>query len=120
MGLSYTYSGLSKAQVPQWWEVGGATSAILQSYHGYEWSREIISDSISIFFDRGIVLLEVFALPLFLVPTLRRWSWTLLLLMNVGILITMNLTQLSLGIILIHLFLIEGGWWIHGRSKAFQ
>ncbi len=112
VGFAYSYAGYSKFFTPRWWE-GGASYAILQSYHGYTWFQSflpLISSSLFTFIDKAFVLTEFLAAPFYFIKRLRPAAWLITLSMHIPILFMMDVTQISLGMILIHFFIFDEQW----------
>jgi len=112
VGLAYTYAGYTKFDTPRWWE-GGATIAILKSYHGYLWFQsllDLIPPGLFLLLDRSFLLAEFLALPGYLIPQVRMATWFITGFMHVPILLMMNVPQISLGMLLIHFFIFDENW----------
>jgi len=108
--MGYTISGLHKLQSPSWVD-GSALRHILSSPIARD---NIIRDTLLA--TPPIVLqihtwaalsLELVSLPLGLFYYLKHWIWLALLLMNLGVLCLINFTDLTLGILIVHLFVIS-------------
>jgi predicted DCC family thiol-disulfide oxidoreductase YuxK len=48
--------------------------------------------------------------PLALVPRLRPWLWGMLLLMHLGLMVVIDFADLSLGLVMLHLFTFDPAW----------
>lgn len=112
LSLSYSYAAVSKLWLgdPSW-RNGEAFFQILTSDNSRRaWYGELFSDmnpSAFIPLTFGLLTLQLFA-PAFVFWRKTRTPWWLAMtLMHVGALVFTNLNQLSLGMLLFHLFLIE-------------
>src|SRR5262249_21391567 len=58
----------------------------------------------------GALLAELGFAPLALVPRLRPWLWGLLLLMHLSLIVLIDFADLSLGMVMLHLFTFDPAW----------
>lgn len=113
MALGYTVSGLHKLQCPSW--LNG--SAL----------RHVISSALArnIFFDKWLLAMpeivlqiltwfsliaEILFLPIGIFYHVRKWYWLLIVGMQLGILFLVNFTDLTFGVLMIHVFTFEQRW----------
>ncbi len=113
LALSYTYSGYSKLVSPSWRD-GTALARVLDNplvrpgrlretllalplwlLHLATWTA---------------LALELSFAPLALVRRLRPWLWTAMLLMHLSLLAVIDFADLSLGMVMIHLFTFDPAW----------
>lgn len=109
----YTASGLHKLTSPSWVD-GTALQHVLnlplgRNYFLRTWMLESPG-----FLLKGMTWtalgLEILALPLSLIRPARKWIWLALLLMNCVILLVIDFADLSLGIVVMHLFCFDRSW----------
>ena len=58
----------------------------------------------------GVLGLELSFAPLALVRRLRPWLWLIMLLMHLGLIVVIDFADLSLGMVMLHLFTFDPGW----------
>jgi len=113
MALAYSYSGYTKLVSPSWVD-GSAISRILDNPLARPgFLRETILSLptwILHLVTWGALALELLFAPLALIPRLRRWLWTLMLVMHLSLLLLINFAELSLGMVMLHLFTFDPGW----------
>ena len=102
----YTYSGWTKLPAPSWVD-GSALAHVLALPLARDlWLRELLLDQPS--FLRlatwGALALELAALPLALAHRTRAWAWLLTTALQLGLLLLMDFTDLTLGMLLAHAF----------------
>lgn len=113
LALGYSFSGLTKLSSPSWLD-GSAFSHILRN----PLSRpDLLNDSLlalpDIFSSMatwGALLAEVLYLPFYAWRKSRPFIWVTLLSMHFGLMITMDFADLSLGMVMIHLFTFQPEW----------
>ena len=94
LAISYTWSGYTKLVSPGW-------------------LRETLRGLPSWFPHLGIwtvLALELAFAPLALLPRLRPWLWSIMLLMLLALLVLIDVADLSLGMVMFHLFAWDPGW----------
>ena len=109
----YTASGCHKLMSPSWLD-GSALRHVLE----LPLARiNIVRDGLLALPDSLIqgmtwtaLGMEVFALPLTLIPATRRWIWLGLLLMNLSILLVIDFADLTFGILVMHAFCFHQAW----------
>lgn len=113
LALGYTLSGLHKLGSPSWQE-GLALSYLFEnplSRPGLISSLLQQSPDIVMKLNTwGALALETLAFPLMLVGFLRPWVWLALIFMHVGIMLTVDFVDLTMGMLLIHLFVFDERW----------
>lgn len=113
LGAGYTLSGIHKLGSPSWVDgsafvyllenplarVGGLSELLLALppfvLQGMTW---------------GILSLEILALPLFLWSRSRGLAWLGFVLMHIGIILVIDFADLSIGMLMIHLFTFDARW----------
>lgn len=113
MALGYTISGVHKLQCPSW--IDG--SALRHVFSGvlardnYLVSGLLNSNPIFLrLLTWSSLILEISFLPLGLFDRLQKWSWLAFMGLHLGILATVNFTDLTLGVLMIHLFTFNSCW----------
>jgi sterol desaturase/sphingolipid hydroxylase (fatty acid hydroxylase superfamily) len=112
--LSYTASGIHKLQCPSWLD-GTALEHVLTSLLARH-NNPIVNLMLAM---PPIVLESMTWLSLFAEITflflgafyhLRKWYWLFMLFFHIGILTMVNFSDLTLGVIVTHLFLFDASW----------
>jgi predicted DCC family thiol-disulfide oxidoreductase YuxK len=113
MALGYSYSGYAKLISPSWLN-GTALARVLEnplSRPGMV--RDVIltlPEGLLRLATWGALLAELSFAPLALVPRLRPWLWGLLLLMHLSLIVLIDFADLSLGMVMLHLFTFDPAW----------
>ncbi len=113
MAVSYSYSGYTKLLSPSW--VSGDTiQLVLENPLSRDnWVRSLFLSMPPIFLKLitlGILWLETLFVPLALIPRLRPWIWLGMLIAHLGFLTLLNLGDLSVGMILLHMISFNPTW----------
>lgn len=112
MALGYTISGIHKLQCPSWID-GSALIHVLNSMLARDnWIRNSLLSfpfilQISTWVSLGA---EIMFLPFGLFYHTRKWFWLLFLFLHIGILTVINFTDLTLGVLMIHVFTFDNRW----------
>ncbi|MFZ4773115.1 MAG: DCC1-like thiol-disulfide oxidoreductase family protein [Chlamydiia bacterium] len=113
LALGYSYSGYTKLISPSWMD-GTAIEEVLHN--------PLSRDNLIVNFVLGLgslplklftwstLFLELFFAPLALFRVFRPWLWLSLLMMHVGLMSLIRFADLSLAMILFHLFTFDPGW----------
>ena len=113
LALSYTYSGYTKLISPSWRD-GTALARVLDNPLARPGSlREMLLALPPWILHLGTwsaLALELGFAPLALVRRLRPWLWGLMLLMHLSLIALIDFADLSLGMVMIHLFTWDPGW----------
>lgn len=113
MGMGYTISGLHKLQCPSWID-GSALYHILNSPLANDnIIRDILLSSPAIILKIHTWLslfLEISFLPLGMFYHTRLWFWCIYMIFHIGILLLINFTDLTLGVLMIHFFTFDTEW----------
>lgn len=113
MALGYTYSGVTKLVSPSWLD-GTAIAHILENPLARPGAvREAIlalPDGLLRFGPWATLTLELLFAPLALSRRLRPWIWTLGLAMHLGLIALIDFADLSLGMVMLHLFTFDPAW----------
>jgi predicted DCC family thiol-disulfide oxidoreductase YuxK len=113
MAAGYTLSGLHKLQSPSWID-GSALAQVLNNPlarpHGLrQWLLGLPPSALRLA-TWSALLLEIGFLPLCLFRVTRKWAWLLFIGFHLGILTVVNFADLTLGVLMIHLFTFDARW----------
>jgi predicted DCC family thiol-disulfide oxidoreductase YuxK len=113
MALGYSYSGYTKLSSPSWLD-GTAFAHVLENPLARptalrEWLLALPAGLLKAF-TWGALGAELAFAPLALVRPLRPWLWLLLLGMHVDLMILVDFTDLSLGMVMLHFFTLDPAW----------
>jgi hypothetical protein len=113
MSIGYTLSGFDKLHSPSW--VNGSTFSILleNPLSRNTFLRDIslnIPSTVFHFITWAALLGELLFLPLSLFTKTRKYAWTAMVIMHLGILCYINFTDLTIGMLMIHLFTFDVKW----------
>lgn len=121
MALGYTYSGYTKLISPSWVS-GTALELVLQNPlarpEGMSQVMLMLPPAVFKLMTWGTLALELFFFPLVLIRRLRPWVWLLMLSMHIGLITMINFADLSLGMVMLHLFTFDPGWIKPVRENA--
>jgi len=113
LGVSYTISGLDKAMAPSWQD-GSAITHLLNNPLARDyflrdfflWLPEVMRQGLTWF----TLALEIGFGILALFSKTRLWAWCMIMLMHLGILLIVDFPDLTLGVIMLHLFTFDARW----------
>jgi predicted DCC family thiol-disulfide oxidoreductase YuxK len=113
MALAYSYSGYTKLVSPSWLD-GTAVRRVLENPLA---RPGVLHDALLAAPDWFLALqtwgamgAELLFAPLALFARLRPWLWGLLLAMQLGLLGLIDFADLSLGMVMLHLFTFDPAW----------
>jgi hypothetical protein len=113
MALGYSYSGYTKLLSPSWVD-GTALARVLENPLARPgWLREAIVSLPGWLLHLGTwaaLALELGFAPLALFRRLRPWLWGAMLAMHLGLIVLIDFADLSLGMVMVHLFTFDPGW----------
>jgi hypothetical protein len=113
MVAGYTVSGLHKLQCPSWLD-GSALRLILSSLLARDnFMVNFLLESPPIVLQMATwISLAGEILSLLLGPfyLIRKWHWLFFMIMHIGVIILVNFTDLTLGVMMIHIFTFEYRW----------
>ncbi|HTU23350.1 MAG TPA: DCC1-like thiol-disulfide oxidoreductase family protein [Gemmataceae bacterium] len=113
LAISYTYSGYTKLASFSWRD-GTALARVLDNPLARPgWLREALLNLPSWLLHLGTWTALAFELafaPLALLPRLRPWLWGMMLLMHLSLILVIDFADLSLGMVMMHLFTWDPGW----------
>ena len=113
LAVGYTYSGLTKLGSPSWID-GSALRHVLENPLARPTLLRdallALPDGVLALASWGTLALEVGFAPLACVRRLRPLLWTALLGMHLGIIVCIDFADLSLGMVMMHLFTFDARW----------
>jgi predicted DCC family thiol-disulfide oxidoreductase YuxK len=121
MALGYSYSGYTKLISPSWVD-GTALERVLNNPLARPGVlREAMLALPPVFLQLatwGALALELLFAPLALSRRLRPWLWTAMLTLHLGLIALIDFADLSLGMVMLHLFTFDPGWIRPLRAKG--
>lgn len=113
LALGYTFSGIMKLESPSWTD-GTALSHVLENPLARPnalcgWLLSLPSPFLALL-TWGTLLLETIYLPLTAIKQTRPWVWVAMVFMHLGIMLVIDFADLSLGMLMIHLFTFNPQW----------
>lgn len=121
MALGYTYSGATKLVSPSWLD-GTAIAHIFENPLARPGAvREAIlalPDALLRLGTWATLAFELLFAPLVLSRRFRPWMWMLGLAMHVGLIALIDFADLSLGMVMLHLFTFDPAWVPPVRARA--
>ena len=113
MAMGYTYSGVTKLVSPSWLD-GTAVARVLENplARPGPLRAAILSlpDGLLRLGTWATLALELLFAPLALSRRLRPWIWTMALAMHLGLIALIDFADLSLGMVMLHLFTFDPAW----------
>jgi predicted DCC family thiol-disulfide oxidoreductase YuxK len=113
LALSYTYSGYTKLLSPSW-VAGDNISFVLQNPLARAWLlRDFFLWLPPIFLTLltwTVLYVELLFAPIALWSRARPWVWVIMLLIQFGFLFLLNFADLTIGMLLFHLFTFNPNW----------
>jgi predicted DCC family thiol-disulfide oxidoreductase YuxK len=123
MALGYTYSGATKLASPSWLD-GTAIAHILENPLARPGAvREAIlalPDGLLKLGTWATLAFELLFAPLALSRRGRPWIWTLGLAMHLGLIALIDFADLSLGMVMLHLFTFDPAWVPPVKARATE
>jgi predicted DCC family thiol-disulfide oxidoreductase YuxK len=113
MALGYSYSGFMKLGSPSWLD-GSAMARILANPLARPGSlHDILPGMPPVLLKLGTwgaLALELTFAPLALFRQARRWIWSVMVLMHIGLLVIIDFPDLTMGMVILHLFTLDPAW----------
>ena len=123
MALGYSYSGYTKLISPSWVD-GTAIGRVLDNPLARPGALRDALLALPPAFLRsatwGTLALELLFAPLVLSRKLRPWLWAATLAMHIGLIALIDFADLSLGMVMLHLFTFDPGWVKPLRTKTAE
>jgi hypothetical protein len=120
LAAGYSFSGYTKLVSPSWLD-GTAVSRVLASPLARPGAlRELLLGAPPLVHQTltwAALGLELFFLPLALFPRVRPWLWGAMLGMHVGLMAVVDFADLSVAMVLFHLFVADPRWARRSRSR---
>jgi hypothetical protein len=114
LGLGYLLSGIDKLTTSPSWRSGEALTLILTSPIARTNPLPAVLVGLPAIARRtltwGALGVELSFAPLALFKVSRRWAWWMAVALHLGILTTLDLTELTCTMILLHLFTFDPSW----------
>ncbi|MBK7761224.1 MAG: hypothetical protein IPI35_33410 [Deltaproteobacteria bacterium] len=121
LAISTTVSGLSKLSRPEWLD-GVAISSLLQMGVSREGpvvdALLALPPGLAAALSLFVLAAELLAAPLSIVWRGRMVAWTAMVLVHLGILLTVRIPELSLGMLSFHLLTMDTRWWSRAGLAA--
>lgn len=113
LALSYSYSGYTKLLSPSW-VAGDNIAYVLQNPLARPWFlRDFFLWLPPIFLTAltwTVLYVELLFAPIVLWPKARPWMWLAMLFIQFGFLFLLNFADLTIGMLLFHLFTFDPAW----------
>lgn len=110
LGAGYTFSGYTKLVSPHWFD-GSATRLMLDNPLARGGGMvESIPVWVLMLATWGVIIAELSFLPMLLHHRTRKITWVGMTLMHFGVLATVGFADLTLGMLVTHLFVMEPCW----------
>jgi predicted DCC family thiol-disulfide oxidoreductase YuxK len=113
MALGYSYSGYTKLISPSWVD-GTALERVLNNPLARPGVMRDVLLALPQTFLRlatwGALALELLFAPLALSSKIRPWLWATMLMMHLGLIALIDFADLSLGMVMLHLFTFDPEW----------
>jgi hypothetical protein len=113
MALGYTYSGYAKLVSPSWLD-GTAVARVLDNPLARPGLVRTVllalPDAALRSCTWAVLALELAFAPLALIRRLRPWLWSLMFAMHLGLILVIDFADLSLGMVMLHVFTCDPGW----------
>ena len=117
MTLVYSYSGYAKLMSSSWRD-GSAARHLLESPLARDTALRTLLLSLPEWLLRagtwGALTLELLFAPLALLRRVRPWIWLATLLLNLSLIVLTDFADLSIGMVMLHLFTFDPAW-VRGR-----
>lgn len=121
LAAGYSFSGIIKLSSPSWKD-GSALQHLLENplaRPGFMRDAMLsLPDGFLMTMTWGVLLLEVIFLGLVVFKKTRFLAWSLMLLMHIGIMAIVDFADLSVGMIMVHLFTFQRSWLPARRSVS--
>ncbi len=126
MSVGYSYSGYTKLVSPSWVD-GTALARVLNNPLARPTIVRDLAAAVPAvvlrFATWGALVLELGYAPLALIRRARPWIWVAMVGLHVGLMVLIDFAELSLGMVLLHLFTFDPQWvparWSERRDVVF-
>jgi hypothetical protein len=116
--LGYGFSALTKVLSPSWAN-GAAIPLILGSPVGHPAVSHVVAALpawMGVALTYGTIALEASYVPLAFVPRARPWLWLATMLLHAGLVVSVDIQDISLGMLAFHAALFDPRWVRRGRA----
>ncbi|MBT8343570.1 MAG: DUF393 domain-containing protein [Sulfurovum sp.] len=121
-GISYTISGLDKAMAPSWIDGSAITHLLYNPLARDYFVRDFLLSTPEIFRQTltwSALVLEIGFGLLVIFSKTRLYAWFMIMTMHLGILLIVDFPDLTLGVIMIHLFTFDSNWFkSHEKNRV--
>ncbi|BDS06116.1 hypothetical protein NT6N_11560 [Oceaniferula spumae] len=118
LAVGYTFSGILKLASPSWID-GSALSHLMENPLARPGlARDLmisLPESVLMVMTWGTLALEVLFLPMVYSRRLRPYAWSAMVVMHLGIMATVDFSDLSLGMLMVHLFTFQRSWLVRAK-----
>lgn len=119
LSVGYTFSGFMKLDSPSWID-GSALKLVLENPLARpNFLRDLLLQlpefALSLL-TWSTLLLELLFLPLALYKKTRPWAWLAMIGMHLGIMLVIDFADLSIGMLMVHLFTYQPSWFTSKKS----
>lgn len=133
LAVGYTFSGITKWESPSWLD-GSALARLMESPLAHdsrlrEWMLSLPGGWLQIM-TWGVLALEIAYLPLCIHAQGRKMTWMLMVALHLGILLLVDFADLTVGMLMVHLFVLEPQWlpqrlfrtasYLHEKTHAYS
>ncbi len=122
LAAGYTFSGVMKLGSPSWLDGSALRDVMLNPLARPGFFRDVflhLPDLLTNLATWATLALEIAFLPLAFSRRVRPWIWMAMVLMHLGIMLLVDFADLSLGMLLAHLFVFDSAWVpVAWRSKC--
>lgn len=126
MSLAYSYSGYTKLVSPSWVDGTALARVLSNPLARPTFLRELALGAPGVLLriaTWGALALELGFAPLALFRRVRPWIWAAMAGLHLGLLVLIDFAELSLGMLLLHLFTFDPRWvparWPERRDQLF-
>jgi predicted DCC family thiol-disulfide oxidoreductase YuxK len=113
MSLAYSYSGWTKLMSPSWVDGTALLRVLANPLARPSMLRDaalLTPEPLLAAATWGALVLELAFAPLALFRRARPWLWTAMLLMHLGLMVMIDFADLSLMMVILHLFTFDPAW----------
>lgn len=113
MAIGYSFSGFTKLSSESWTD-GSAIRFLLENPLARPgWMRDVmfrLPDALLSLMTWGTLAMELLFAPLALWSRSRPWIWLILVALHIGIIAVIDFADLSIGMLMLHLFTFDPAW----------
>jgi len=120
VGVSYTISGIDKAMAPSWIDGSAITHLLNNPLARDYFIRDLLLSTPELFRQMltwSALILEIIFGLLVIFSKTRLIAWFMIMAMHLGILLIVDFPDLTLGVIMIHLFTFDANWFKEQKKK---